>query len=67
LEGSPCEPFGSDMKVKTGSNYFYPDVIVDCNFVEAQPYYTENTHYHCWSGIKTLFFRRSRHFWIDQL
>jgi Uma2 family endonuclease len=41
LEGSPCEPFGSDMKVKAGSNYFYPDVIVDCNFDEAQPYYTE--------------------------
>lgn len=41
LDGSPCEPFGSDMKVKAGPNYFYPDVIVACNFDESQPYYTE--------------------------
>lgn len=40
LKGSPCEPFGSDMKVKAGSNFFYPDVIVDCDFDESQPYYT---------------------------
>lgn len=25
LENSPCEPFGSDMKVKIGAKYFYPD------------------------------------------
>ncbi len=42
LYGTPCEPFGSDMKVKAGSNFFYPDVIVDCNFDESQPYYTES-------------------------
>lgn len=42
LKGSPCEPFGSDMKVKAGSNFFYPDVIVDCHFDESQPYYTES-------------------------
>jgi len=42
LECSPCEPFGSDMKVKVGSNYFYPDVIVDCHFDESQPYCTES-------------------------
>ncbi len=30
------------MKVKVGSNFFYPDVIVDCNFDESQPYYTES-------------------------
>lgn len=41
LECSPCESFGPDMKVKTGSNYFYPDVIVACNFDESQPYFTE--------------------------
>ena len=29
------------MKVKAGSNFFYPDVIVDCHFDETQPYYTE--------------------------
>ncbi|MGZ5044926.1 MAG: Uma2 family endonuclease [Methylobacter sp.] len=41
LENMPCEPFGSDMKVRAGSNFFYPDVIVDCQFDEAQPYFTE--------------------------
>ncbi len=42
LKKSPCEPFGSDMKVKVGSNFFYPDVIVDCHFDESQPFYTES-------------------------
>lgn len=41
LEGSPCEPFGSDMKVKVGANFFYPDVSVDCHFDESQPYYVQ--------------------------
>ena len=41
LKGLPCEPFGSDMKVKAGLNFFYPDVTVDCNFDESKPYYTE--------------------------
>ncbi len=42
LENLPCEPFGSDMKVKVASNFFYPDVIVDCNFNESEPYFTES-------------------------
>ena len=42
LDGAPCEPFGSDMKVKVGSNFFYPDVIVDCHFDESQPYFSES-------------------------
>jgi Uma2 family endonuclease len=42
LDGSACEPFGSDMKVKAGSNFFYPDVSVACHFDESQPYYTES-------------------------
>lgn len=42
LEGSPCEPFGSDMKVKVGSNFFYPDLSVDCHFDESHPYYLES-------------------------
>ena len=41
LESTPCEPFGSDMKVKIGSNFFYPDAMVDCHFDESKPYYTE--------------------------
>ncbi len=28
---SPCEPFQADMKVKAGSNFFYPDVLISCD------------------------------------
>jgi len=42
LKKLSCEPFGSDMKVKAGLNFFYPDVIVDCGFDESQPYYTDS-------------------------
>jgi Uma2 family endonuclease len=31
LKGSPCEAFMTDIKIKAGQNYFYPDVIVDCS------------------------------------
>ena len=31
LKGQPCEPFGADMKVKVGKNFYYPDVMVDCS------------------------------------
>lgn len=30
LEGKPCQPYNSDIKVKIGSKFFYPDVMVDC-------------------------------------
>ncbi len=30
------------MKVKVASNFFYPDVIVDCNFDESEPYFTDS-------------------------
>lgn len=39
LKGKPCQPYTSDMKVKIGSRYFYPDVMVDCSDVEG--YFTE--------------------------
>jgi len=42
LKKTPCESFSSDMKVKVGSRFFYPDVLVDCSFDESQPYYTES-------------------------
>lgn len=41
LKNSPCEPFGSDMKLRVNDNFFYPDVMVDCQFDESEPYYTE--------------------------
>ncbi len=36
------EPFGSDMKVKAASNFFYPDVIIDCDFDKSEPYFTDS-------------------------
>jgi len=41
LKNSPCEPFGSDMKVRVRDNFYYPDVLVDCNFDESEPYFTK--------------------------
>jgi len=40
LRSSTCEPLGSDMKVHVNTNFYYPDVIVDCSFDEATPYFT---------------------------
>jgi Uma2 family endonuclease len=41
LENTSCESFGSDMKVRVGSNFYYPDVTVDCHFYDSEPYFTE--------------------------
>ncbi len=30
LQGRPCQPFSSDLKIKTGDNYHYPDVSIVC-------------------------------------
>lgn len=40
LQDNPCQPYASDMKVKVGNNFFYPDVMVDCSGQE-QDYYTQ--------------------------
>ena len=42
LENMPCEPFSSDIKVKVGSKFFYPDVMVVCKDDSSNDYYTEN-------------------------
>ena len=40
LEGHTCEPFASDIKVKAGNNFFYPDVMVVCEEQNPHEYYT---------------------------
>ena len=42
LKNTPCEPFSSDIKVKVGSKFFYPDVMVVCKDDSGNDYYTEN-------------------------
>ena len=31
LLGGPCEPNMNDARVKVANNYFYPDIVVDCD------------------------------------
>lgn len=31
LESKPCDTYASDFKVKIGTKYFYPDVVVECD------------------------------------
>lgn len=41
LDGKPCQPYISDMKVKVGTKYFYPDVLVDCSDLADDSHVTE--------------------------
>lgn len=41
LKGSKCEAVSSDMLVNIGEDFFYPDVLVDCDFDQSKPYYTQ--------------------------
>ncbi|MGR8998759.1 MAG: Uma2 family endonuclease [Gammaproteobacteria bacterium] len=41
LKNSPCEPFLSDIKVKVGQDFFYPDVMVVCEDNSNNDYYAE--------------------------
>lgn len=41
LRGSLCEAFMSDFKVKAGSKFFYPDVLVACGEAGGDEYYTK--------------------------
>ncbi len=42
LADKPCEPFVSELKVKTARGFFYPDVLVVCDDGQGDDYYTEN-------------------------
>jgi len=41
LQNSLCEPFASDVKVKVGDDFFYPDAMVVCEDQTEQDYYTD--------------------------
>jgi Uma2 family endonuclease len=41
LKGKPCQPYMSDMKVKVGAKYFYPDVMVDCSNIPDDSTFTQ--------------------------
>ncbi len=41
LKNTPCEPFSSDIKVKVGQDFFYPDVMVVCEDNSDNDYYSE--------------------------
>ena len=42
LQNQLCEPFGGDVKVKVGDDFFYPNAMVVCEDVSENPYYTES-------------------------
>lgn len=41
LKNTSCEPFSSDIKVKVGQAFFYPDVMVVCEDNSDNDYYAE--------------------------
>lgn len=41
LDGKPCQPYMSDMKVKVSTKYFYPDVLVECSGLADDSHVTE--------------------------
>ncbi len=41
LDGKPCQPYMSDMKIKVSTKYFYPDVLVDCSGLADDSHVTE--------------------------
>ena len=42
LQTGPCESSISDARVKVGTNYFYPDVVVDCEDSDDNSMYANN-------------------------
>jgi len=41
LQASPCMTFSSEIKVKAGRCFFYPDVMVVCDDEQGDDYYTD--------------------------
>jgi len=42
LKGKPCEVFSTDLKIKAGLHFFYPDAMVVCDDPQPHAYYTES-------------------------
>jgi Uma2 family endonuclease len=42
LQSTPCDVFSSDVKVKAGSDFFYPDAMVVCDDMTEHEYYSES-------------------------
>ena len=42
LKGKPCDAYASDFKVKRGTKYFYPDVVVECDSEDDHEDYTDH-------------------------
>jgi Uma2 family endonuclease len=42
LKGKPCQAFIADMKIKAGTNFFYPDVMVVCTQDDADTKYVKH-------------------------
>lgn len=40
LKGTPCEAFMADVRVRLGKDYVYPDVLVDCNKIAGDGYFS---------------------------
>ncbi|MDD5271904.1 MAG: Uma2 family endonuclease [Methylovulum sp.] len=41
LQNKPCIPYASNLKIKVGNQFFYPDAMVICDEQTANDYYTE--------------------------
>jgi Uma2 family endonuclease len=39
LRGSGCDVFVSDLKVRIGDIFYYPDVVVSCSKADVNPYF----------------------------
>ena len=42
IKSKPCDAFQSDFKVRVGTKYFYPDVVVKCDSEHDHDDYTEH-------------------------
>ncbi|MBF0463389.1 MAG: Uma2 family endonuclease [Magnetococcales bacterium] len=42
MEDKPCDAYSSDFKVRVGTKYFYPDVVVKCDSEYNNEDYTEH-------------------------